>query len=909
MDHHTIRRLFLSFFEERGHQVVPSSPLVPAEDPTLLFTNAGMNQFKDVFLGREKREYGRAASCQKCMRVSGKHNDFENVGHTPWHHTFFEMLGNFSFGDYFKREAMRYAWDLVTEGYGIDPDRIRATVFEDDDEAATLWQEEVGLSANRVFRLGAKENFWSMGETGPCGPCSELHYDFGEAAGCGKPECDPACDCGRYTEFWNLVFIQFNRDAEGELQELPQKCVDTGMGMERLTALIQGVASNYDTDLFRPILDRLGEVTGTRYGESADGDLSLRICADHVRAAAFLVADGVLPSNEGRGYVLRKTLRRALQHGNRLGMAGPFLHRVAGSVIEAMGEHHEELPASRELIERSIEQEERSFGRVLEQGDAEVAKMLGRIEKGGGGLVSGEDAFRLHDTFGYPRDRLREMAAARGLEVDWEVYEREMDAQRERARDRAGRQSEAEQFAEVLFEESLPPTEFVGYVRPEGEWIECDGCTIQMLFTESHGEAGFWADRLKRGMQGYVLLDRTPFYADAGGQVGDQGQLLDPDSREVIAEVSETIYVGPPERRYFLHRVEAKREMNRGQAIDARIPSRERWATMRNHTATHLLHRALKDVLGEHVRQGGSVVEPARLRFDFSPSEGLSPEQLSEIEARVNAAVMADHPVATRDLSLEEARGLGAQMLFGEKYGERVRVVSVGGSFGEDDLSKEFCGGTHCERTGEVGLFRITEERGVAAGVRRIEAVTGTGVLDLSRREREVLGELERGLNVPLHDLPGRVEALRGEVRRLKKELEATQQRAALGASGGSGDETREVAGVRVETRRVAEMEVRGLRDLADSLRHRVESDVLVLGSARGGKGAIVVSVSKGAASVGLDAREVVRKLAAFLGGGGSGRPDMAWGGGREGGKVGEALAAAFGAVEELLAGGGGGDG
>jgi len=896
MDHITVRKTFLDYFVEKGHRLVRSSPLVPAEDPTLLFTNAGMNQFEDLFLGREKRDYSRATSSQKCMRVSGKHNDFENVGHTPWHQTFFEMLGNFSFGDYFKAEAIGFAWELLTERYRLPVEKLWVTVFENDDEAARLWTSEVGVPEERIVRLGAKENFWSMGETGPCGPCSEIHYDLGPGFGCGGEDCPGlAHDCGRWTEFYNLVFMQFVRTADGETHDLPRPSIDTGMGMERITALVQGVTSDYDTDLFRPLLARLSEITGKEYGAGEEDDISLRICADHLRAAVFLVADSVVPSNEGRGYVLRKVLRRALQHGRRLGMEGPFLHQAVGSVVDNMGEVYPEVASARSLAEKTLEQEERSFGRVLDNGDTECERIVARLEERGEREVSGREAFRLHDTFGYPRDRLEEMAGERGLHVEWDEFEAEMEAQRHQSRE-ASSIGQAEGGLEQELGD-VPPTVFTGHVRPEGEWIREEGCRILALFDAD----GAPVDRL-RG-EGTAVLDRTPFYPDSGGQVGDTGALDDPDGGRTLAQATDTTYSGPPARRHFLHRVTTSgdAELVVGAEVAARIPAAERWATMRNHTATHLIHRALKDVLGDHVRQAGSVVDPQRLRFDFNHFEAPGPEDLARIEDLVNAAILANETVEWRVFSIEEARNMGAQMLFGEKYGEEVRVVSVGG-FTDHDVSREFCGGTHCSATGEIGLVRITQERGIAAGVRRIEAVSGENAVRMLRRRDELLRSLEQDLNVPGEEVPARVQGLRDSVRQLEKETESLRLRLATGGGAAEGGEARQVGDLKVETRVVPDMDLRGLRDLADGLRQKARADVLGVGSVKDGKVGLVVSVDRSAAG-GLDAVKLLRTIASVVGGGGGGRPDMAWGGGQDPGRLEEALAALFGVVEEAAGG------
>ncbi|MBN2720473.1 MAG: alanine--tRNA ligase, partial [Proteobacteria bacterium] len=747
-----IREMFLKYFEDRGHRRVPSSPLIPRNDPTLFFTNAGMVPFKDVFLGREKRDYTRAASVQKCMRVSGKHNDLENVGRTPRHHTFFEMLGNFSFGDYFKREAIRYGWEFLTVSAGLDPKSLVVTVFREDDEAFDLWQEVAGLGPEKIFRLDEKDNFWSMGETGPCGPCSEILIDRGTDTGCQGPDCGPACDCGRFLELWNLVFMQYDRDAEGNLTPLPRPSIDTGMGLERLACVLQNQDSNYHTDLLFPFVQEASRMSGVPYGGSEKDDVSLRVIADHVRAVAFLVSDGVLPSNEGRGYVLRRIMRRAARHGKLLGMDGPFLHRICPLVGDVLGDAFPELRKNMKKVEKVVHLEEDRFLRTLDQGLARLSHLMEEAGGKGLGVLSGEEAFRLYDTYGFPLDLTEDIAGEKGLKIDLEGFNREMKDQKDRAR-AAWTGSGAKDVPAVYRDLSnhIGPVIFTGYDEEETAGARVAGLIVDGDRVESREGEG----------DVDVILDRTPFYGESGGQVGDKGELLgDCFSLQVLDTIK-------PLPEFTVHRCRMVTGLVRvGDVCTARVDSLARAAVRRNHTTTHLLHAALREVLGEHVSQAGSLVEPERFRFDFNHFEAVSPEQIKRIEDIVNRHTLENLEVNTSLMSPDEAIKKGAMALFDEKYGDVVRVISI------PDVSLELCGGTHVRRTGDIGLFKVTHEGGVAAGVRRIEGVTGTKVLELIREDEAFLSEIASSVKVSVHELPARIrkilETLQEQDRRIR---------------------------------------------------------------------------------------------------------------------------------------------
>jgi alanyl-tRNA synthetase len=894
-----IRSGFLEYFRSKGHTIVPSSSLVPAGDPTLLFTNAGMNQFKDVFLGREKRPYSRATTSQKCMRVSGKHNDLDNVGPSLRHHTFFEMLGNFSFGDYFKREAIPFAWELLTDRLGLPAERLYPTVFKGeggiprDEDAFKIWTGLV--PAARITELGLAENFWAMGDTGPCGRCSEIHFYRGGHVPCdeerqGRPCRGLDCSCDRFVEIWNNVFMEFERAEDGSLSPLPAPSIDTGMGLERITAVIQGKLSNYDTDLFTPILEAIGGRAGRPYGATdAPADVSMRVIADHLRAMTFLIADGVVPSNEWRGYVLRKIMRRAMRHGKRLGFTEPVLHELVGSVVAEMGDAYPELREQQAAIVRVVRSEEERFDAVLTSGLPRLEEALDRAAAAGG-IVPGDEAFRLYDSLGVPLDFMEDLASQRQLAIDREGYERAMEGQRERAR--AGSTFKGGERTltlampdEVEARLTQAGDDFAGY-----ETTTVHGTTVLALFDEE----GRHRVELADGAEGYVALARTPFYVEAGGQVSDAGRILAADGTEAIVERM----VRQPAGRPRLHRVRVRGgRLHEGQVVTAEVADAARDATRRNHTATHLLHAALRRVLGSHVKQAGSLVAPDRLRFDFVHVAALTREQLEEIERIVNRQIYRNTAVTTEVRSTDEAIAAGAMALFGEKYGDRVRVVSVPG------FSMELCGGTHVRATGDIGPFLIVEESGVAAGVRRIEAVTGDGALARVQEQRRTLDALRSSLGTTGAAAVETVQRLQSDAKRLAREVEQLKVKVAMAGGGASAaaDETVEVAGIHILRRRADGLEKGALRTLADQLRDRVKSGLVVIASATGGKVTIVAAVSKDLTNR-IQAGTLIRELAPIVGGGGGGRPDFAEAGGKDASRIGDLLDAVPAAVQKLLA-------
>jgi alanyl-tRNA synthetase len=853
-----IRRSYLEYFQSNGHRLVPSAPLVPADDPTLLFTNAGMNQFKDVFLGRERRDYQRATTAQKCMRVSGKHNDLDNVGPSHRHHTFFEMLGNFSFGDYFKADAIPYAWTLLTEVWKLPADRLYATVFEGDasvprdNEAYALWQKF--LPDDRIGALGVDDNFWQMGETGPCGRCSEIYY---------------VRDDGSMLEIWNIVFMEFDRQADGTLLPLPAPSIDTGMGLERITAILQSVESNYDTDLFQPLLQATSRLSRTPYGGDDPASISMRVVADHVRAMTFLIGDGVVPSNEWRGYVLRKIMRRAMRHGKKLGLMQPFLHELADVVIDEMHDAYPELRAGRDAIVRVIRAEEDRFDAVLTSGLSRLEEAIERAASSSSRTIPGDVVFRLYDSLGLPLDFIEDLASERQVAVDREGYEAAMARQRERARASSAFEMDAQAgftYASdaARAEVEAVPDQFEGYTT-----TVVDDAVVVAVFDESRRQAA----SLSAGATGFVVLDRTPFYVEAGGQVSDTGALT---ADGVTASVENMSRLRPGGPRVHHVRV-TDGTLAAGARVRAAVDADRRQAIRRNHTATHLLHAALRQVLGPHVKQAGSLVAPDRLRFDFLHFSPIAREELAAIESLVNDHVMRNATVVTTVRDTEEAMALGAMALFGEKYGDRVRVVDIAG------FSLELCGGTHCAATGEIGPFTIVSEGGVAAGVRRIEALTGTSALERLREERRHLVALADELKTTPAHAAEAVARLQQEVKRLQKELHDAQLRAAMGATGQGGDgATRvEVSGVTLQTRRVDGLDRTALRDLADQLKQQIGSGVVVLAARTDDKAALVVSVTKDLTDR-VRAGDLVKRLAPIVGGGGGGRPDFAEAGGKQ---------------------------
>ena len=863
-----LRRTFLEFFRDRGHEIVPSGPLVPGNDPTLLFTNAGMVQFKDVFLGAETRTYRRAVTAQRCVRAGGKHNDLENVGYTARHHTFFEMLGNFSFGDYFKREAIGYCWQLITEGLGLPAERLWITVFEDDDEAAGIWIDEVGVDPHRFTRCGARDNFWSMGDTGPCGPCSEVFYDHGPEIA-GGPPGSPNEDGDRYVEIWNLVFMQFNRDAAGNMTPLPAPSIDTGMGLERVAAVMQGVHSNYDTDLFQALIGAAAEVTGARDRT----EKSLRVLADHIRSATFLICDGVMPSNEGRGYVLRRIVRRAIRHGHRLGASDPFFHRLVASLEAEMGEAYPELGSRREIVERTLRIEEERFALTLDQGMRILNTVIDDLS---GDTIPGETVFRLYDTYGFPVDLTADVARERGLKVDLDAFQSAMEEQRRRAR-ASGRFFEVRDVEAIHTGDNVA-TRFLGY-----EDIEAEGRVLLLL------RDGSSVDRLGPGESGMVVLDQSPFYAEAGGQVGDRGVLSSDQVRFVVNDTQSwggsIAHCGTVDEGEFAC----------GESIRAHVDEGARAATARHHSATHLLHAALREVLGEHVEQKGSLVAPDRLRFDFSHYEPVSTEQLRKIERRVNSWVLGNDPARTETMPLAKARASGAIALFGEKYDDPVRVLSIG------DYSIELCGGTHVARAGDIGLFKLVSETGIAAGIRRVEALAGEAALDWLERADERLARLARLTRSERDAVVERVEQVLARNRELEKQLARANARLAVSRGEDLAAQAVNVDGLAVLAARVDGVGAKGLRDMVDQLKNRLGTAAVVLAETNGGKVSLVAGVTNDSTDR-IAAGPLVNFVARQVGGRGGGRPDLAQAGGNEPTKLKEAIASVPQWVHEQLA-------
>jgi alanyl-tRNA synthetase len=870
-----IREAFLDYFRKNGHQVVPSSPLVPGNDATLLFTNSGMVQFKDVFLGAEHRPYTRAASSQRCVRAGGKHNDLDQVGYTARHHTFFEMLGNFSFGDYFKRDAIRYAWELLTVVYGLPASKLWVTVYHTDDEAYGIWADEIGVPRERIVRIGdnkgapyASDNFWQMADTGPCGPCSEIFYDHGPEVA-GGPPGSPDADGDRYIEIWNLVFMQFDRAADGTLTPLPKPCVDTGMGLERLAAVLQHVHSNYEIDLFRTLVTAAARLTGT----SDLANQSLRVIADHIRACAFLIADGVLPSNEGRGYVLRRIIRRALRHGWMLGTREPFFHKMLEPLIGEMGAAYPELVRERRTIEAALKAEEERFAETLDQGMRVFEDVASRAQ----GKIAGEDAFRLYDTYGFPVDLTADIARERGLAVDLEGFERAMDVQRARARAASQFGGGVQVPAELAA--SLPATRFSGY-----ESLELGGARVLAILGEDGPR-----EALADGESGVVILDHTSFYAESGGQVGDRGAFGNVAGRFEVVDTQKLAGV------FHGHvGVWTGSRLAVGDTVGGHVDRARREATVLNHSATHLLHAALRKVLGTHVTQKGSLVAPDRLRFDFSHFQPVGADELAEIERLVNAEIRGNADAEIRHMGFQQALDYGAMALFGEKYGDEVRVLRFG------EFSTELCGGTHVRRTGDIGLFRIVSESGVAAGIRRIEAVTGQGALDhVAERERR-LHEAEGLLGAHGPDVVDRLRALFERQRKLERELESLKAKAASGALDGLLAEAASVGGIRVVAGRLDGVDAKGLREAMDMAKQRLGDAVVVLATGAEGKVSLIAGVS-GAALGPVKAGDVLGHVARQIGGKGGGRPDLAQGGGEDSPLLAEALAGVAGWVAERI--------
>ena len=873
-----IRSDFLNFFQSKGHTIVPSAPLVPGNDPTLLFTNSGMVQFKDVFLGAEKRSYVRAADVQRCLRAGGKHNDLDSVGYTARHHTFFEMLGNWSFGDYFKKEAIAWSWELLTQVWKLPAERLLVTVYHTDDESYELWNKMIGLPPERIVRIGdnkgapyASDNFWQMADTGPCGPCSEIFYDHGEHIA-GGPPGSPDEDGDRFIEIWNNVFMQFDRQPDGSLQPLPAPCVDTGMGLERIAAILQHVHTNYEIDLFQALIGKAAELTGTADLENK----SLRVIADHIRACSFLIVDGVLPSNEGRGYVLRRIIRRALRHGWMLGVRGGFFHKLVPTLVAQMGQAYPELAAAQATVEKALQAEEERFAETLDAGMKIFDEIVAGLD--GATTIAGVDAFRLYDTYGFPVDLTADIARERALDVDMAGFEAAMEQQRETAR-AAGKFGGGVSLPAELVAQ-LQPTTFLGYEAHSAQGLE-----VVAILKDGRPVASIDA-----GDAAIVFTAATPFYAESGGQVGDTGELLADGLRFAVSDTQKFAgqfhgHVGTLE----------SGALKLGDQLDGTIDSARRSATILNHSATHLLHAALREVLGTHVQQKGSLVAPDRLRFDFSHFQPISADELAVLERKVNEQIRANNAAEVHHMGMQEALDFGAMALFGEKYGENVRVLKMGG------YSTELCGGTHVSRTGDIGLFKITTEGGVSAGVRRIEAVTGQGALDLVAAEQARLQEVGSLVGGQSAELVDKVRALVARGKQLERELEQLKARQAAGATADLGSRAVEVGGIKVLAVRLENFDAKALRDAMDRLKQQLGDAVILLAGVADGKAALVAGVA-GAALGKVKAGALISHVAGQINGKGGGRPDMAQGGGEDSPALVSALAAVPGWVQAQLA-------
>ena len=873
MKSNELRRTFLGYFRDRGHEVVPSSPLVPGNDPTLLFTNAGMVQFKDVFLGTDRRSYARATTAQRCVRAGGKHNDLENVGYTARHHTFFEMLGNFSFGDYFKRDAIHYCWEFLTGELGLAPDKLWVTVYEHDDEAAGIWFDDIGIDRTRFSRCGEKDNFWAMGDTGPCGPCSEVFYDHGPEVP-GGPPGSPDEDGDRYIELWNLVFMQFNRDAEGNMEPLPKPSVDTGLGLERTAAVLQGVHSNYETDLFVNLIGAAAEITEVAGGgDESPGDKSLRVLADHVRSCAFLVTDGVVPSNEGRGYVLRRIIRRAIRHGHRLGVRDPFFWRMVAALDAEMGDAYPELRRRRARVERVLRQEEEQFARTLDQGMRILDEAIDGLD---GDVIPGETVFKLYDTYGFPVDLTADIARERSLAVDLKSFERAMEGQRARARASSRFKVDGERTVDVD-----AASTFVGYDRLDAR------ATVTALLRDGKG-----VNRLDPEEEGWVVLDETPFYAESGGQIGDRGRFA---ADGIGFDVSDTQRHGDA----IVHiGVVTGGALSAGAVVDARVDVRARRAAARNHSATHLVHAALRAVLGEHVEQKGSLVAPDRLRFDFSHYEPVTRDEIRRIEAMVTSWILDNDAARTEVMPLEHARRSGAIALFGEKYDDPVRVLSFG------DYSVELCGGTHVSRSGDVGLFKIVSESGIAAGVRRIVALTGDEALAWVHSMEERIERIAASVKADAETVADRVDAMLARSRELERDLERLKARVAASRGDDLAAQAVDIDGLKVLAAKIDGADPKALRETVDRLKSRLGSAAVVLATVNAGKVALVAGVTKDSTDR-IEAGSLANHVARQVGGRGGGRPELAQAGGNDPSRVDQAIRSVPGWVREQLAGGG----
>ncbi len=855
-----IRKTFLEFFRERGHRIVKSSSLIPMDDPSLLFTNAGMVQFKSVFTREETRPYNRATTCQKCMRAGGKHNDLDNVGYTARHHTFFEMLGNFSFGDYFKDGAIPMAWELLTEVFKLPKEQLWITIYQDDDEAFEIWHKKIGIPRDRIVRMGKKDNFWAMGNTGPCGPCSEIHIDQGPGVGCGRPDCKIGCECDRFLELWNLVFMQFNRHEDGSMTPLPRPSIDTGMGLERISAILQSVRSNYETDLFVPILSMVAEMAHITYGEEERQDIALRIIADHSRSAAFLIADGVLPSNEGRGYVLRRIMRRGMRYGYLLGFHQPFLYKVSDKVIDMMGGIYPELVTHRETIGKLIYSEEDRFSSTLNNGMKLLNETLNALKEKGETVIPGEIVFKLYDTFGFPVDLAEDIARETGMSLDHMGFQKRMERQRERAQ-KAWKGSGEKEIPPIYrkLRSQLGGVTFRGYETTKLETV------VHALIRE-----GKSVDKAHRGEMVEVVTSETPFYGEAGGQIGDRGTV---SGENLAAEVLDTQKPLPD---FIVHKVKIlEGTLSVGDKITLNVDAERRQAIACHHSATHLLHAALRQILGEHVRQAGSHVTDSRLRFDFTHFQALRPREIQQIERMVNAKIQENLPFIKEEKPFDEAILTGALAFFGDKYGEVVRVVQVPG------YSIELCGGTHVERTGDIGVFFIVSEESVASGVRRIEAVAGAAAVRYAQQQRELLEGVARQLKVPPQEVKKRVASLQDEMRAYEKKIQALETQITTSRVSGLVEHAREINGIKLVASIVPDVDPKVLRLLGDEIRNRLKRCIVILGSGRDSKAHLLVMVS-GELMDRYPANDIIKRLAPVIGGQGGGRKDMASAGGKQ---------------------------
>ncbi|MDD4550095.1 MAG: alanine--tRNA ligase [Syntrophomonadaceae bacterium] len=872
-----IRKTFLDYFKDRQHQVVESSSLVPVNDPTLLFSNAGMNQFKDVFLGIDKRSYTRATTSQKCVRAGGKHNDLDTVGRTPRHHTFFEMLGNFSFGDYFKREAIQYAWGFLTEVVQLPKENLWVTIYDDDDEAYTLWQEVTDVKPERIIRMGEKENFWSMGDTGPCGPCSEIHYDRGEKYACDNPNCGlGVCDCDRWLEIWNLVFMQYNRDENGEVTPLPRPSIDTGMGLERLSCILQGVESNFDTDLFTPIIKKIEDLTGKKYG-SGEGDFPFRVIADHSRSCTFLIADGVFPSNDGRGYVLRRILRRAVRFGQFLGLQEPFLYKTVDTVIDLMKEAYPELQSKKDFIKDVIRMEEERFFITLHEGIKKVEEIISSARETDRKVISGEEAFMLYDTYGFPLDLTEDMAEENGFTVDNNGFETMMEEQRSRAK-KAHKSENAFAHEQLIAEllNGIPATNFIGYGNFTGE------ASVLAIIKDDHLAKSANSEEI------IIVTDTTPFYAESGGQVADKGVIKTDNASMEVLDVQKVA-------RWIIHTCRLKGSLNQGEKVYMQLNDKFRMDTSRNHTATHLLHKALRMVVGDHAQQKGSLVEPEKLRFDFSHFDAIGDEDICRIETIVNEAILNMYDVKTDVLPIDKARKMGAIALFGEKYGDDVRVVKIG------DFSMELCGGAHVSNTGQIGLFKVLSEGSVGAGLRRIEAVTGRHAFTYLSESDHKLKQATTMLRTTNADVINRIDALSKTIKEKDKEIEHLKARLARASSEDIINKAYTINDAKILIEEVESEDMNTLRQHAEMLKDKLGSAVVLLGAVTGDKVSLVCFISKDLVNKGLHAGKIIGAAAKAAGGGGGGRPDMAQAGARDVEKLKDALDVARNMVEKTF--------